>query len=119
MNLIEEFAKKTTGETKEVFDNLVHSLVDAIKQRNDFQKKIEILIHENRLLKKHIYGSKSEKIKDTELLTQKDILLFNELELVAQEVHQEESVPPIEDTAAQNTPKPRKPPGRKPLPSHL
>ena len=119
MNCLEEFVKKSTGETREVLDELVHSLADTIKQKNELYKKIEVLVHENRLLKKHLYGSKSEKVKTPELLTQEDIPLFNEFELIMQEATLEQPAQVIENPLAQTPPKAPKTPGRKPLPSHL
>lgn len=115
MTSLEELVKNSTGETKEVLENFVRSFAEAIQQRNFLQKKTDVMAHEIRLLKKRLYGSQSEKLTADECLTQDEMPLFNEFELVAQEATDEFSTPP----AADSPPAPKKSPGRKRLPPHL
>jgi transposase len=116
MKNLEEFVKNSSGETKKVLEELVHTLANSIQQKNMLLKKVDIMAHEIRLLKKRLFGSSSEKINATEWPAQEDLPLFNEFELVAQEAPTELPTPPTTDVQPAAG---KKSPGRKPLPAHL
>ena len=113
MTKLEEIVNNTEGETKEAMLELVHSLAEKIRENNRQLQHIDYYKHENRLLKKRIYGSSSEKMKDP--VSQDDIDIFNEFELCSHELELEEPDLP----EAEPAPKPRKKRGRKPLPKTL
>jgi len=113
---LEKIVENSTGETKEVLNNFVHSFAETIQERNQLRQKIDILSHELRLMKKRLFGSRSEKIMSTDIALQSDIPLFNEFELTAQEVTPHEPLPM--DEAVTSKPAAKKP-GRKPLPASL
>jgi transposase len=114
MKSLEEIVKNSEEETRLVLEQLVHSFAETIEKNNYLQKKIDAIAYENRLLKKRIFGSSSEKASS--FPTQDDISLFNEFELVSQEVTID---PEITDIANTQIKPPKKPSGRKPLPKHL
>lgn len=117
MKNLEEFVNSTTGEDREILDNLLKSYAESIQEKNILRQKIGLLSHENRLLKKRLFGSQSEKIKNDEPSAQTDLPLFNEIEVISSEL---EIAPPKPITGATVAPE-SKPsaPRRKPLPSHL
>lgn len=115
MNKLEQIVTSTEGEAREILEGFVHSFADVIKENNALKQKIDYMSQDNRLLRRKLFGSSSEKI--TPEIAIQDGLLFNEFELVAQQVESEGPQPlalPAADPAA-----PRKKPGRKPLPAHL
>ena len=85
-----------------------------LKEINLLKQKIDYIQQDNRLLRKRLFGSTSEKTKNDDPPYQTE--LFNEFELCAQQIEIDE--PPL---AEGPTPKPtaKKHPGRKPLPLHL
>jgi transposase len=115
MNKLEKFVKSTDGETRRVLEELVYSMADIIKQNKHLQQQIDYYKHDNKLLRKKIFGSSSEKIKENSEYSQKDLYLFNEFELVSQQIELDLStLPDVESIDPQ-----KKKPGRKPLPPHL
>jgi transposase len=115
MTELENIVKNSTGRTREVLEQLVHSFADSIKKVNFLEQQIDYIKHDNRLLKREIYGRSSEKFKLNDALCQSE--LFDEFELCAQQVDLEEQ-PPIEE-APTPKPVPKGRPGRKRLPTHL
>lgn len=116
MNKLEKIVKSAEPEARKILEEFVHSFAEAIKENNVLKQKIDYIAHDNRLLRKKIFGSSSEKMIIQEPATQNDLHLFNEFELVAQQVELEEMLPidvPI------NIPVNKKKPGRKALPAHL
>jgi transposase len=114
MNKLEEFVKSTTGETRKVLEELVYSMADVIKQNKVLQQNIDYYKQDNKLLRKKIFGSSSEIKRDLEI-SQKELYLFNEFELVALQIEIEApELPQVEIHS-----KPKKKPGRKRLPAHL
>lgn len=113
MNKLEEIVKGTTGDVRETLDQLVNSLADSIKEKRVLKQKVDYLAHDNRLLRKRLFGSSSEKCQSAP--HQLDSDLFNEFELCADEVELEK--PPAEPEG--NKKASHKKPGRKPLPKHL
>src|ERR1700733_986699 len=113
MKNLEEFVNSTTGEDREILDNLLKSYAESIQEKNILRQKIGLLSHENRLLKKRLFGSQSEKIKNDEPSAQTDLPLFNEIEVISSEL---EIAPPKPITGATVAPE-SKPsaPRRKPL----
>lgn len=114
MNKLEEFVKSTTGETREVLEELVYSMAGIIKQNKILQQHIDCYKHDNKLLRKKLFGSRSEKMRDIEM-SQDELYLFNEFELVAQQIEIDAPELPSVETHS----KPKKKPGRKCLPAHL
>ncbi len=116
MNKLEQFVTSAEPEARKIMEELVHTCATIIKENNILKQKIDYIAHDNRLLRKRLFGTSSEKIVAEESATQDDLLLFNEFELVAQNVEPEEVEPleiPIEK------PVNKKKPGRKALPAHL
>ena len=111
MTKLEQIVNNAEGETKEAMLELVHSLAEKIRENNRQAQHIDYFKHEIKLLKKKIFGSSSEKMKEPVL--QDDI--FNEFELCSHELELEE--PDLPETQA--APKPRKKSGRRPLPKTL
>jgi transposase len=116
MNKLEEIVKSTSGETREVLDDFVHSFATLIKEYRALKQKIDFVANDNRLLRKRLYGSSSERLTPAEIAIQDELGLFNEFELLSQHAELED-VPALELPAA--SPKPTKKAGRKPLPAHL
>lgn len=117
MNPLEQFVKSTTGETREMLEAFVHSFANTIKENKRLEQKIDIMAHELRLLKKKIFGSRSEKTNAVDIALQDDINLFNEFELVGQTTPSEEpSLPATLETSHASS---SKKPGRKALPASL
>lgn len=116
MNSLEKFVKGTEGETREMLDAFVHSFADTIKEKKVLEQKVDFLAHELRLLKKKLFGSRSERM-EPKIPLQDDIQLFNEFELLAQTIPPEEPILPsmTEETKASSSKKP----GRKRLPTNL
>jgi transposase len=116
MNKLEEFVKSTEGETRKVLEELVYSMADVIKQNKILQQRIDYYKYDIRLLKKKIFGSSSEKIiTGQQEPSQKDLYLFNEFELVSQQVELDLAVLPT----IESIPSTKKKSGRKRLPAHL
>ncbi len=117
MKNLEEFVNSATGEDREILDNLLKSYAESIQEKNILRQKIGLLSHENRLLKKRLFGSQSEKIKNDEPSAQTDLPLFNEIEVISSELEVTPTKPIIGTTVApENKPSASR---RKPLPSHL
>jgi transposase len=116
MNKLEQIVKSAEPEARKILEEFVHSFAEAIKEINVLKQKIDYIAHDNRLLRKKIFGSSSEKIVINEPATQDNLHLFNEFELVGQQVELEE-VAPIDVPI--NMPVNKKKPGRKALPAHL
>lgn len=118
MNKLEEIVKSAAGEHRKNLEEFVRDFAENILEKRTLQKKLDLLTHENRLLKKQLFGASSEKIKSTEVLSQSELQLFNEFELIGQELELGgESSVSGEDEAV--IPPKQKKPGRKPLPAHL
>ncbi len=111
MNAIKEIVEKTTGDTRDLLDQLVSSLSDHIKKNRVLEQKIEYLAHDNGLLRKRLFGTSSEKAPDAPYQIASD--LFDEFELCANEIEPQASA----EEETEVTVKKRK--GRKPLPKHL
>lgn len=111
MTELEEIVNNAEGKTKEAMLELVHSLAEKIRENNRQSQHIDYLKHDIKLLKKKIFGSSSEKLKEP--VSQDDI--FNEFELCSHELELEEPDLPL----IESTPQPRKKSGRKPLPKTL
>jgi transposase len=116
MNKLEQIVTSAEPEARKVLEEFVHSFAAAIKENNILKQKIDYIAHDNRLLRKKIFGSSSEKLAMEEPTTQDELYLFNEFELVAQEVDLEE-IEPIDMPI--NVPVTKKKLGRKALPAHL
>jgi transposase len=116
MNKLEQIVTSAEPEARKILEEFVHSFATAIREINTLKQKIDYIAHDNRLLRKKLFGSSSEKLAMEEPATQDGLYLFNEFELVAQAVDLEE-VEPIHIPV--NTPVTRKKPGRKALPAHL
>jgi transposase len=115
MNKLEKIFENTDGETRVELEEFVHSFANIIKENHELKQKIDYMAHDNRLLRKKLFGSSSEKL--TPEIAIQDGLLFNEFELVSQQVESEELQLLTLPVATPDVP--RKKPGRKPLPSHL
>lgn len=116
MNKLEQIVTSADPEARKILEEFVHTFAAAIKENNVLKQKIDYIAHDNRLLRKKLFGSSSEKLVMEEPSIQDELYLFNEFELVAQEVDIEEAEPiymPI------NTPATKKKSGRKALPAHL
>jgi transposase len=116
MNKLEQIVTSAEPEARKVLEEFVHSFADAIKEINILKQKIDYIAHDNRFLRKKLFGSSSEKLAMEEPTTQDELYLFNEFELVAQQVELEE-IEPIDILI--NTPVIKKKLGRKALPAHL
>jgi transposase len=115
MNKLEAFVNNTEGETRKVLEELVYSMADIIKQNKHLQQRIDYYKHDNKLLRKKIFGSSSEKIKEDPELSQNELYLFNEFELVSQQIEFDlPALPAVENIASS-----KKKSGRTHLPSHL
>lgn len=113
MNSLEEFVKSTTGKTREILEELVHHNADLIKEQRRFMQLNERISQDNRLLRKRLFGTSSEKQTELSLQEQEELNLFNEFELCAQII--EPDVSPEDETEVVV----KKRQGRKPLPKHL
>jgi len=114
----EEFVKNSTGETREMLDTFVHSFASTLKEKKVLEQTVDAIKYENRLLKKKLFGSRSEKQLTPDIAFQDDVPLFNEIELVAQTVPLEE--PPLSDiTEETRVSLSSKKPGRQRLPTNL
>ena len=116
MNKLEEIVKNAEPEARKILEELVHSFADNLKEINLLKQKIDYIAHDNRLLRKKLFGSSSEKLPIEEVTPQNDLNLFNEFELVAQNMDLEEVEPTYLPV---NTPVTKKRIGRKALPAHL
>lgn len=101
------------NETSQIPDNLEilkPMLCDALKQNERYREVIETLESEIRLLKKALFGSKTEKRPIDE--DSRQLHLFNEAEIAAHEEGEEESTLVVPEHE-------RRRPKRKPLPPDL
>jgi len=114
MSSLKEIVQSTTGETREVLENLVRSLADSKKENHRLEQRIKTMGHDNRLLRKRLFGASSEK-KTDELYDQSELGLFDDFEICASQVDPEE----LELPEQKIVPAPKKPAGRKPLPTNL
>jgi len=113
MSNLEELTNNLQGETKEAMLELVSSLADKIRENDRLSQTIDYLKHDIKVLRKKIFGSSSEKMKDP--MVQDNF--FNDFELCSQDIEVEE-LDALENEAPPN-PSPRKKSGRKPLPKTL
>jgi hypothetical protein len=116
MNKLEQIVKSAEPETRKILEEFVHTFADAVREINILKQKIDYIAHDNRLLRKRLFGSSSEKLVLEEPVIQDDLNLFNEFELIGQQVEPEDVEPlemPVEG------PVPKKKTGRKALPAHL
>lgn len=114
MNKLEEFVKNTSGETRTVLEELVHSMADIIKQNKMLQQHIDYYKHDNKLLRKKLFGSSSEKTNKDIEQSQTDLQLFNEFELVSQQVEIDMPLPTVDPHPVSKNKS-----GRKGLPAHI
>lgn len=122
MNKLEQIVTSAEPESKKVLEEFVHTFAEKIKENKRLQQRIDYLAHDIRVLKKRLFGSSSEKMPLEEINEQEDLHLFNEFELVAQEVAPEdaEEVEPVDvPTKGPVNPIIQKKLGRKALPAHL
>jgi len=120
MFYLEKFVKSQSGEDREGLENLVHSFAQKINESKILTQKLEIAQHQNRLLRKKLFGAGSEQSKPAEPLLDGELPLFNEFELTAQECEKtaEENL----DHSTHDTQPPvdsGKKPGRRKLPKDL
>ena len=115
MNKLEQIVTNAEPEARKILEEFVHTFANAIKEIDTLKQKIDYIAHDNRLLRKRLFGSSSEKLIPEPPITQ-DGLLFNEFELVGQQVELDE-VEPLDVPI--NTPVKQKKSGRKGLPAHL
>jgi transposase len=116
MNKLEQIVTSAEPEARKILEEFVHTFANAIKEINVLKQKIDYIAHDNRLLRKRLFGSSSEKLISEEPTIQDDLNLFNEFELVAQQVEPEDVEPlemPIEGPVT------KRKAGRKALPAHL
>jgi transposase len=116
MNKLEQIVKSAEPETRKILEEFVHTFADAVREINILKQKIDYIAHDNRLLRKRLFGSSSEKLVLEEPAIQDGLNLFNEFELIGQQVEPEDVEPlemPVEG------PVPKKKTGRKALPAHL
>lgn len=113
MNILEEFVKSTSGQTRETLEQLVRQNANLIKEQHRSMQLIERMSQDIRLLRKRLFGTSSEKQAGLSVQEQEELNLFNEFELCAQII--EPDVPADDETDV--VVKKRK--GRKPLPKHL
>jgi len=116
MNKLEQIVTNAEPESRKVLEEFVHTFADAIKEINILKQKIDYIAHDNRLLRKRLFGSSSEKLAMEEPAIQDDLNLFNEFELIGQQVELEDVEPldvPIKGSVN------KKKSGRKALPAHF
>jgi transposase len=116
MNKLEQIVTSADPEARKILEEFVHTFADAIKENNRLKQKIDYIAHDNRLLRKRLFGSSSEKLVLEEPTIQDDMNLFNEFELVGQQVELEDIEPlemPVEGPVT------KRKSGRKALPAHL
>jgi transposase len=116
MNKLEQIVTSVDPEARKVLEEFVHSFAIAIKEINTLKQKIDYIAHDNRLLRKRLFGSSSEKLNLEKPAIQDDLNLFNEFELVGQQV-EPETIEPLEMPVA--GPLTLRKSGRKALPTHL
>ena len=81
MNKLEQIVTNAEPEARKILEEFVHTFADAIKENNILKQKIDYIAHDNRLLRKRLFGSSSEKLAMEEPTIQDDLNLFNEFEL--------------------------------------
>ena len=115
MNKLEQIVTNAEPEARIILEQFVHEFANAIKEINALKQKIDYIAHDNRLLRKKLFGSSSEKLTIEEPFIQDD-LLFNEFELISEQVDLDKNEPIDIPT---HTPVTKKKAGRKALPAHL
>jgi len=121
MNKLEEIVNNMEGAAQEAMRELLHSLGEKIKEIDRLSQHIDHLKQDNKLLRKKIYGTSSEKQTMSDIPAQD--ILFNEFELCAQEqaaqeaAEREVSVSAAPEASTKS--KSHKKPGRKALPKTL
>src|SRR5437868_5881849 len=83
---LETFVKNHDDESRVIAQELVQTVVQKSTENKILQQEIDYLRHQNRLLRKKLFGARSEKMSDTAVAHQTDLQLFNEFELAAQEL---------------------------------
>ena len=116
MNKLEQIVTNADPETRKILEEFVHTFAGAIREINTLKQKIDYVSHDNRLLRKRLFGSSSEKLTLEEPTTQDELYLFNEFELICQQVELED-IEPLDIPIA--VPVTKKKSGRKALPAHL
>jgi transposase len=116
MNKLEEIVTNADPESKKILEKFVHTFADAIKEISTLKQKIDYIAHDNRLLRKKLFGTSSEKLILNDPTIQDDLNLFNEFELVGNQVELED-IQPLEMSLT--VPSYKKKSGRKALPAHL
>ena len=79
MNKLEQIVTNADPEARKILEEFVHTFAGAIKEINTLKQKIDYIAHDNRLLRKRLFGSSSEKLTLEEPTTQDELYLFNEL----------------------------------------
>src|ERR1700688_1597962 len=115
MSKLEEIVKNATGEHRKNLEGFVRDFADVILEKRKLQQTVDYLKSDIRALKKRLFGSHSEKLKDSDISLQEELQLFNEFELVAQEA-EDEMVNALDEIAVLSQ---KKKPGRKLLPANL
>ena len=77
MNKLEQIVTNAEPEARIILEEFVHEFANVIKEINALKQKIDYIAHDNRLLRKKLFGSSSEKLTIEEPFIQDD-LLFNE-----------------------------------------
>lgn len=118
---LETFVKNHEGESRVLAEELVHTIVQKNDENKILQQEIDYLKHQNRLLRKKLFGTGSEKLSDTAVAHQTDLQLFNEFELAAQELSKAETPEPDQTSSVDLniSVSPTHKPGRKKLPPQL
>src|SRR5258708_39020918 len=93
MNKLEQIVTNADPDARKILEEFVHSFAGAIKEINTLKQKIDYIAHDNRLLRKRLFGSSSEKLVLEEPTTQDELYLFNEFELVGQQVELDDIEP--------------------------
>lgn len=114
MNTLQKIVNNTSGETRDVLEQLISTVSDLSKEQCRSKEIIDYYAHENKLLRKKLFGSSSEKCKDHQIPHQLDAELFDEFELCSQLVDTENLTDEEEATGVT-----KKRGGRKPLPKDL
>lgn len=118
---LEKFVKNQSGEDREGLENLVHTFAQKINESKRLTQKLEIAEHQNRLLRKKLFGASSEHFKPVQPLLDGELPLFNEFELTAQECEEttKENSPDLTQKEPELPVASGKKPGRRKLPKDL
>lgn len=118
---LEAFVKSHEGESRLLAEELVQTVVQKSDENKTLQQTIDYLKHQNRLLRKKLFGASSEKQSDVPVAHQMDLQLFNEFELAAQELPSVEPTTPDQTTSAEfnSASSSARKPGRKKLSAQL